>query len=118
MGVSPKYLGLGGVMLLLGTGAGWVGHAYISSGQNPTVLRSERLLPAAIPASQEAIAQAAPSSSLPIDSNFIATAANRVGPSVVRIDASRAVTGSADSGERRLFKRFFGEDCTAVARAA
>ncbi|WP_121968997.1 HhoA/HhoB/HtrA family serine endopeptidase [Leptolyngbya sp. BC1307] len=110
MGVSPKYLGLGGVMLLLGTGAGWAGHTYFSD-QGATALRSEQLLPAVIPASQEAIAQAAPPPpSLPVDSNFIATAANRVGPSVVRIDASRAVSGSSDPMERRLFKRFFGED--------
>ncbi len=109
MGVSPKYLGLGGLLLLLGTGAGWAGNTYLY-GRNLAVLRSERPLPAAIPASQETIAQAAVPSSLPVDSNFIATAANRVGPSVVRIDASRSVGGSADPMERRLFKRFFGED--------
>ncbi len=109
MGVSPKYLGLGGLLLLLGTGAGWAGNTYLY-GRNLAEFPSERLLPAAIPASQETIAQAAVPPSSPADSNFIAAAANRVGPSVVRIDASRSVSGSADPMERRLFKRFFGED--------
>ncbi|MGB7088149.1 MAG: HhoA/HhoB/HtrA family serine endopeptidase [Phormidesmis sp.] len=108
MGVTPKHLGLGGLLVLLGAGVGWAGHTYLnpSARARPVV---ERPLPAAVPASQEAIAQA-PSPSLPIDANFIATAVNRVGPSVVRIDASRSTGGSNESSNRRLFKRFFGDE--------
>ena len=108
MGVSPKYLGLGGLMLLLGTSTGWVGHTYFSRQHN--ALNQERALPGVIPASQEAIAQVPPTANLPVDANFIANAANRVGPSVVRIDASRSVSGLADPFDRRLFKRFFGNE--------
>ncbi|MEL6605092.1 MAG: HhoA/HhoB/HtrA family serine endopeptidase [Cyanobacteria bacterium J06614_10] len=111
MGVSPKKLGLGvgigGVLLSAGAGAGWVGHTYLS---RQTLSATERPLTAVIPASQEAIAQVPSAPSLPVDSNFIASAADRVGPSVVRIDASRSVSGLSDPFDRRLFKRFFGNE--------
>ncbi|MGC1307652.1 MAG: HhoA/HhoB/HtrA family serine endopeptidase [Phormidesmis sp.] len=111
MGFSPKNFGLGGILLMLGAGAGWAGHNYLNAADVSVSIPTERSLPQVIPASQDAIAQAAPSPSLPIDSNFIANAVNRVGPSVVRIDASRAVSGSGgDPFERRLFKRFFGDE--------
>lgn len=108
MGVSPKHLGLGGLLVMLGTGAGWAGHTYMGRQDVRVQPSPSRSLPVAIAASQEAIAQTPPS--LPIDSNFIATAVNRVGPSVVRIDASRAVGNIGDPFERRLFKRFFGDE--------
>ncbi|MEL6262176.1 MAG: HhoA/HhoB/HtrA family serine endopeptidase [Cyanobacteria bacterium J06607_13] len=111
MGVSPKKLGLGvgigGILLFAGAGAGWVGHTYVA---RQALSPPERPLTAVIPASQEAIAQVPPTSSLPVNSNFIASAADRVGPSVVRIDASRAVSGLSDPFDRRLFKRFFGNE--------
>ncbi|MGB3292016.1 MAG: trypsin-like peptidase domain-containing protein, partial [Phormidesmis sp.] len=109
MGVSPKHLGLGGLLLLVGTGVGWTSHTYLDSQNTEIPSLSERSLPSVLPTSQETIAQASPPS-LPIKDNFIAAAANRVGPSVVRIDASRTVTDSADPLERRLFKRFFGDE--------
>ena len=108
MGVSPKYLGLGGTLLLLGTGMGWAGSSYLSRQPQSNLPKPESSLPAVIQTSQEAIAQV-PSTPLPVDSNFIASAANRVGPSVVRIDASRSVSGLSDSFDRR-FKRFFGNE--------
>lgn len=111
MGVSPKHLGLGGILLLLGAGAGWAGHTYIEDRYKAeTAGLAERILPTALPTSQEAIAQAPPAQSLPVDANFIANAVNRVGPSVVRIDASRPVSSLNDPFERRLFRRFFGEE--------
>ncbi|MEL7224782.1 MAG: HhoA/HhoB/HtrA family serine endopeptidase, partial [Cyanobacteria bacterium J06576_12] len=114
MGVSPKHLGLGSTLLLLGTGAGWLGHTYVvdsqATSQAASGIRSaEESTPAVIPASQESVAQA-PIPVTPSSANFIADAANRVGPSVVRIDASRSVSGLADPFDRRLFKRFFGDD--------
>ncbi len=111
MGVSPKYLGLGGLLLLIGAGAGWAGHNSLQSRAAVSLQQlAEDSQPTAIPAAQATIAQATPVSGLPIDSNFIATAVNKVGPSVVRIDASRSVSSSSDPMERRFFKRFFGED--------
>jgi len=115
MGVSPKHLGLGGTLLLLGTGAGWLGHTYVADSRvnnrqvAPSLRAAEESLSAVIPTSQEAFAQA-PLPAPPTDANFIATAANRVGPSVVRIDASRSVSGRSDPFDRRLFKRFFGNE--------
>ena len=109
MGVSPKHLGLGGTLLLLGTSIGWAGHTYLSPrSTQPQSSTADASLSTVIQTSQEAIAQV-PSTPLPIDSNFIASAANRVGPSVVRIDASRAVSGLPESFDRR-FKRFFGNE--------
>ncbi|MEM6450195.1 MAG: HhoA/HhoB/HtrA family serine endopeptidase [Cyanobacteria bacterium P01_D01_bin.105] len=111
MGVSPKYLGLGGLLLLLGASAGWAGHTALTNRMlNQALSRQsllERPVPAATPTVQETVAPIP--TGLPIESNFIATAANRVGPSVVRIDASRSVSGLSDPFERRLFRRFFGE---------
>jgi S1-C subfamily serine protease len=43
--------------------------------------------------------------------NFIATAVQKVGPAVVRINATRKVTNSwFDLGKHPVFQRFFGED--------
>ncbi len=110
MRVSPKYLGFGG-LLLVGGCAGWAGHTYVDSRTAKLRPSFEQSLPTAIPAVQEATAQAALPSSSPVDANFIATAVNRVGPSVVRIDASRSVRDDDDDpAERRIFDRFFGED--------
>lgn len=109
MGVSPKHLGLGGTLLLLGTGAGWAGNHYFSP-QRPIARVPESAIAEVIPTAQASIAQAAPATNLPVDANFIANAANRVGPSVVRIDASRSVSGLVDPFDRRLFKRFFGNE--------
>ncbi len=109
MRVFPKYLGFGGLLLLVGISAGWAGHTYVESrtaGRQPLF---EQPLPTAIPAVQEATTPAVLPSSSPIDANFIATAVNRVGPSVVRIDASRSVRGD-DPAKHRLFDRFFGEE--------
>ena len=109
MEVSPKRLGLGGLLLLLGAGAGWTSHIYFDSQSIERQPLPERPLPSVLPTSQETVALA-PSPRLPDSDNFIAAAVNRVGPSVVRIDASRTVSSAGDPIERRLFKRFFGEE--------
>ena len=110
MGISPKQLGLGGILMVLGTGVGWAGHTYVRGASSLPVQLGKRS-PTAIQTAQEIITPAPlPASVLPVESNFIADAVNRVGPSVVRIDASRSVSSLSDPFERRLFKRFFGED--------
>ena len=40
MGVSPKHLGLGGSLLLLGAGAGWASHTYLANQSVTESLRS------------------------------------------------------------------------------
>lgn len=107
----PKYLGFGG-LLLVGVSAGWAGRTYVDSRTDGLRPSFEQPLSTAIPAVQEATAQAALPLSSPVDANFIATAVNRVGPSVVRIDASRSVRedDGDDPAKRRLFDRFFGEE--------
>ena len=42
--------------------------------------------------------------------NFIATAAQKVGPAVVRIDASRQISALPENFNNPLFRRFFGSD--------
>jgi len=98
------------LLLVLGAGAGWAGHNAFSSRMMPNQALSEIPTSSVIPASQETVAPALPASRLPIDANFIATAVNRVGPSVVRIDASRSVSNSGEALDRRFFKRFFGDE--------
>ena len=114
MAVSPKHLGLGSLLLLLGAGIGWAGHTSLQAqliARQPAIQTPlPSSVPSAIAAAQESVALAAPVSGLPINSNFIAAAVNRVGPSVVRIDASRAVSDSEAPFDQRFFKRFFGEE--------
>ncbi len=118
MGISPKQLGLGGILILLGAGAGWTGHTYVASERAFSSQLGEPQLPTAIQTAQETITQAPVSAAaLPVESNFIADAVSRVGPSVVRIDASRSVSSLSDPFERRLFKRFFGEDDDSSSQA-
>jgi S1-C subfamily serine protease len=105
MGVSPKHLGWGGLLLLLGAGAGWVGHNSLD--RQVLVERSQPAAPEVMMATPASVAQVLPAQGLPVDSNFIATAANRVGPSVVRIDASRAISNLENPFERSPFNRFF-----------
>lgn len=111
MGISPKQLGLSGFLLLLGSGAGWTGHAYVQQASESFNINQQAQRPTAIQATQETVtALPVPASTLPIEANFIASAVDRVGPSVVRIDASRSVSSSSDPFERRLFNRFFEEE--------
>ena len=44
------------------------------------------------------------------DVNFIATAVKKVGPAVVRIDASRKISALPENFNNPLFRRFFGSD--------
>lgn len=115
MKISPKQLGLYLGLLLLGSGAGWVSRSYffktvVEEPDNELPIATSILRTATEPAS--ALAQPQPSSPYPpIDNpNFIAAAAEQVGPAVVRIDASRSVRGGAEPFEHPLFKRFFSDE--------
>lgn len=111
MGISPRRIGLSGILVLLGTGVGWTGHTYFQRAGSVPFETARSQPPTVIQTAQETIRPVPPPvSGMPTDSNFIASAVDRVGPSVVRIDASRSVSSSSDPFERRLFKRFFGEN--------
>ncbi|AFY67989.1 HhoA/HhoB/HtrA family serine endopeptidase [Geitlerinema sp. PCC 7407] len=103
MSVSAKQLGIYLALLALGGGAGLVGSRYWSSPQPsasvvPVVLnrRSQQETAARVPAQGG-------------NPNFIAQAVERVGPAVVRIDASRTVSNNLTGAlQDPLLKRFFG----------
>ncbi|MEM6611917.1 MAG: HhoA/HhoB/HtrA family serine endopeptidase [Cyanobacteria bacterium P01_C01_bin.72] len=72
--------------------------------QQPETIQPAQVYPAAIPLP----AKTAPSNS-DREVNFIATAVQKVGPAVVRIDASRQVSRALpESSNNPLFRRFFG----------
>ncbi|NEP18450.1 MAG: PDZ domain-containing protein [Leptolyngbya sp. SIO4C1] len=112
MGVSPKQIGLYAALIGLSGGAGWLGHRYAaleSARLQAETARTAALRASALETSLDTRAQVA-SLPVPNNPNFIADAVERVGASVVRIDASRSVRGVPDAFENPLFKRFFGED--------
>ncbi|MFM7424274.1 MAG: HhoA/HhoB/HtrA family serine endopeptidase [Elainella sp.] len=113
MGLSSKQILLYATLLTIGGGVGLAIERY---GQTQTVLgRAQQSAQAVspLPASPlpAAVAyQANPhSASAPVGQNFIAEAVEKVGPAVVRIDASRKLSRSFGSSNP-LLRQFFGED--------
>ncbi len=115
MGIAPKQFGLYAGLLLVGSGAGWATHSYLfnpanadQDSQRPSMATSVlRTATESAESAPRAQAKAYP----PIDNpNFIAAAAEQVGPAVVRIDASRSVRGVSETLEHPFFKRFFTEE--------
>ena len=109
MGLSLKQFGVYAAFLALGSGAGWVSHQYLSETAEfeaatqaiPTVLTEPE--PDVVPRAIPPVATSNP--------NFIADAVEKVGPAVVRIDASRTVRRRMpDAMENPLFRRFFGDE--------
>ena len=96
------YVGL----LILGSGAGVWGSRYLM--QTPQELTSET--PTVVPANLKPFpfpAKSSPQTNL----NFIAKAAQKVGPAVVKIDATRKVSDQmGDTWEHPFFRRFFGDE--------
>lgn len=102
--VSFKQLALGVSLLAMGGGAGMIANAYLR----------DRL------AQQPLTFQLAPSSPVSISANtttgatFISDAVDRVGPAVVRINATRRVASAApEAFQNPVFKRFFGDQLPA-----
>lgn len=104
MRVSVKQLGVYFGLLALGGGAGFLGSRYLAT--KPEFLNYPPVLPARL--------QPLPLPGAERDSyslNFIAEAVQRVGPAVVRIDASRTVSQeSAEEFGNPFFRRFFGDE--------
>lgn len=114
MGISPKQLGLYMGLLIVGSGTGWVGRSYFF---NPVANDQDSDLPIATSilrttAEPGEAPNPQPRNHPPVleNPNFIAAAAEQVGPAVVRIDASRSVRGISDTFEHPFFKRFFTDE--------
>ncbi len=94
------YLGI----LILGGGLGFLGSRY---SKQSTTIDQTQAYPTVIPAK---------SSPPPVEENskninFIATAVQKVGPAVVRIDASRQISSALPENLKHpLLKRFFGDE--------
>lgn len=108
MNVPLKQLATYVSLLAIGGGAGLIGSQYLL-GQGRT-LSLTPTVPVVNPianASNPAIVAASQSA----NANFIALAVEKVGPAVVRIDASRKVSNDLpDAFKNPLFRRFFGDD--------
>ncbi len=110
MSLSFKQTTLYVTLLSIGGGLGWLGNRYLQGSNNletglvlPVV--RQQLPPYASPPVQEnrAVDRSNP--------NFIAEAAEKVGPAVVRIDASSKVANQVpEAFKNPLFRRFFGEN--------
>jgi Do/DeqQ family serine protease len=105
MSLSLKQLTVYLTLLGLGGGAGVLGSRYLMAEQE--VARRPEAVPAVLqPLSRQ------PSSRPPEENlNFIAEAVERVGPAVVRIDASRQVSRDVpEAFKNPFFRRFFGNE--------
>lgn len=110
MSLSFKQLTLYLTLLSIGGGIGWLGNRYLA-GQNGLETRS------IVPVVRQQVPPY-PSAPLPesrevdrSNPNFIAEAAERIGPAVVRIDAATKVPNQVpEAFKNPLFRRFFGDN--------
>ncbi len=104
MNLSVKQLGTATILLLLGGTLGVFGSRYLltsMSSDQPTVINSANVK--SLPFIPQTVN--------PNDLNFIAKAAQKVGPAVVRIDADRQIADSENNPfDQPLFRHFFGQD--------
>lgn len=104
MSLSLRQLAIGTSLLVVGSGAGLIANHYLRNQANNQPLTWQLA-----PANPVAVS---PNSSN--NSTFISAAVDRVGPAVVRIEASRRVSSDVPEAFRNpVFKRFFGEDLPA-----
>jgi S1-C subfamily serine protease len=109
MSLSLKQLTLYLTLLGLGGGAGVLGSRYLMAEQQ--VARPPEAVPAVLQPLSSPLSGRPPEANL----NFIAEAAERVGPAVVRIDSARQLS-SQDVPEpfnNPFFRRFFGNEIPA-----
>ena len=102
MNLSLNKLGIYLGMLVLGTGIGFVGSRYCK--QQPLVIETPKIYSSAIPELSNHTQEVSSGKTV----NFIAQAVQKVGPAVVRIDASRPLASSLPG--KPFFRRFFGDD--------
>lgn len=111
MKLSLKQLGVYVFLLVFGCGAGLFGSRYLLL-QNPSFQQLRNVTMALPP---ESVPQNSPNAQIGATGgnnvNFIATAVQKVGPAVVRINATRKVPNPiSDVLKNPLLRRFFGED--------
>lgn len=111
MKLSLKQLAVYICLLVIGGGAGLLGSRYLVSQNRPF----QQLRNVTVASPQETIAPNPVPGTIGItggDSvNFIATAVQRTGPAVVRINATRKVANPiSDALKNPVLRRFFGED--------
>ncbi len=105
MNLSLNKLGFYLSILVLGTGIGFVGSSYRE--KKPLTIETPQVHSRVIPSLPTQRSEV----SLDQNVNFIAQAVQKVGPAVVRIDASRQLTSSLpDKFTQPFFRRFFGEE--------
>ncbi|OKH28033.1 HhoA/HhoB/HtrA family serine endopeptidase [Chroogloeocystis siderophila] len=109
MSLSFKNLTAAVILLVIGGGAGWWSSRYFS-GQHS--LEDLTTVPVVVPpVSGLVIPEATNSTTRNDDRNFIASAVEKVGPAVVRINATRKVANRLpEAFNNPLFRRFFGSD--------
>ena len=110
MSLSFKQLALSLTLLAIGGGAGWLGGRYLS-GENGSVERLTALPVALPPMTGRTFPSGRVSGSRTEHNNlnFIAAAVEKVGPTVVRINATHKVALQIpEAFNNPLFRRFFG----------
>jgi S1-C subfamily serine protease len=104
-------------LLLLGAGGVVVGdrllNAQPSAPSQPSAVESPIVPERSVVRTEAPVSRS--SAAVPQNSNFIAEAAQRVGPAVVRIDSQRTVSGRG-FGSQDPFGRFFGENAPPSSR--
>jgi S1-C subfamily serine protease len=107
MSRAIQQVSLYAVLLAIGGGVGWAGSRQLYPVAERSVAQVEEPAPVAVDVAvrESPIAQAPPPTFEQINQNFIAEAAEKVGPAVVRIDSSRTVSSIPDP-----LRRFFGDD--------
>lgn len=115
MGRLTRQLGIYLILLAAGGGAGWAGNQYLNARQEtltPSVsetTETEVITPlVARPEPSEAISPSI--AAVNNNPNFIADAVEKVGPAVVRINASRRVASGLPDGLPNPLRRFFEDD--------
>ncbi|WP_293342033.1 HhoA/HhoB/HtrA family serine endopeptidase [Microcoleus sp. CAWBG58] len=110
MSLSFKQLTLYVTLLSVGGGIGWLGNRYLQGSNNPETGSVLPVVRQQIPSYVSPPVQ----ENRPVDRsnpNFIAEAAEKIGPAVVRIDASAKVTNQVpEAFNNPLFRRFFGDN--------
>ncbi|TVQ18987.1 MAG: PDZ domain-containing protein [Leptolyngbya sp. DLM2.Bin15] len=115
MGTLTRQLGIYLILLAAGGGAGWAGNQYLSARQatlNPSLQEtSEAEFITPLVARPEPSDSISPSiAAVNNNPNFIADAVEKVGPAVVRINASRRVASGIPDGFPNPLRRFFEDD--------
>jgi S1-C subfamily serine protease len=115
MGTLMRQLGLSLIFLAVGGGAGWAGNQYLTARRSPDASEPTAQQPADVitptvarPTVTEPISPSV--AAVNNNPNFIADAVEKVGPSVVRINASRRVRSNLPDGFPNPLRRFFGEE--------